>query len=472
VPLAIAQTCELIIQAKGYENHTASVWKTKDFITFEKEKIAETTLNNDGKTSIKLNVNEITHAHLKIGDAIGTIYLSPHTQYQITFPLPDKEQKRPFGESKVEILFDTLDIYDINNLIIDFEERVNFFLAEMIPYIGKPEYKTELDTFVMKISKVYKGIRNEYFINYVTYGIAMLEMFQPINSDVKLENALVYKKYLSDKKIKYGHIKFMEFFNRFYADYFKLALYSKEREVIMAVNEKASAYLFKKIFQSDDFIRSEQVAELVMLKSILSEYHHPGFYQENFITILDSVIRFSPYPENKYIALNIKKNLTHLYIGYEAPMFTLKDPNDKIISLSDFKGKYVYLGFWDTRSSTATNELKLIQGLKNKYGALITFVSINCNENTEDWKNHLKLNPQQNWVHLHYSANPEIKTLYKVNTYPLYYLIGKDGKLMQSPAYRPTPAGNSITIENTFWEIFKKEGIKPNIPKQPKQGNR
>lgn len=468
----MAQPCELIINAKGYENQIASVWKTKDFISFEKEKITENIVSDNGKTSIKFDVDDITHGYLKIGDAIATMYFTPNSQYQLTFPLPNKEQKRPFGENKIEILFDTLDLYDINNLIIDFEERVNYFLAEAIPYLGKPEYKTELDSFVMKITKVYKNIKNEYFIDYVTYGIAMLEMFQPITNDIKIDNAFIYKKYLSGKKVKYPHVKYMEFFNRFYADYFKLAFYSKEKEIITAINEKASPFLLKKILLGDDFIRNEQVAELVMLKSILSEYHNIGFYQENFVLMLDSVIRFGAYPENKLIAQNIKNNLTHLAVGYNAPDFRLKDKSDKIVSLSDFKGKYVYLGFWHTLSMSAINDLKLIQNLKKKYGAQIVFININCNTDVAEWKNYLKQNPQLDWINLHYGMMPELKTLYRINAYPVYYLIGKDGKLMQSPAYTPSPAGNAVTIEHAFAEIFRKEGIKPNSQKERGQHNR
>lgn len=49
------------------------------------------------------------------------------------------------------------------------------------------------------------------------------------------------------------------------------------------------------------------------------------------------------------IGMNVKENLQNYSesnIGAQAPDFTLKDYQNKIIKLSDFKGKYVLLDFW------------------------------------------------------------------------------------------------------------------------------
>ena len=57
------------------------------------------------------------------------------------------------------------------------------------------------------------------------------------------------------------------------------------------------------------------------------------------------------------------------------------------------------------------------------------------------------------WTFLHWNGNDELKEVYKVNAIPLYYLIAPGGKVIYSPAPRPSK------IEPKFQRI--KEQGKP-----------
>lgn len=52
-----------------------------------------------------------------------------------------------------------------------------------------------------------------------------------------------------------------------------------------------------------------------------------------------------------------------------APDFTLPDTSGKMVSLSDFRGKPVFINFWESNCAYCVAEMPLIQQLYDKYGS-------------------------------------------------------------------------------------------------------
>ncbi|MFR7808312.1 MAG: TlpA family protein disulfide reductase [Butyricimonas faecihominis] len=66
--------------------------------------------------------------------------------------------------------------------------------------------------------------------------------------------------------------------------------------------------------------------------------------------------------------------------GDQAPTFKYLDINGKEVSLSDLKGKYVYIDIWATWCGPCTGELPHLKGWRRKCGKKIVFVSISCDK--------------------------------------------------------------------------------------------
>ena len=67
--------------------------------------------------------------------------------------------------------------------------------------------------------------------------------------------------------------------------------------------------------------------------------------------------------------------------GDQAPTFKYLDINGKEVSLSDLKGKYVYIDIWATWCGPCTGELPHLKELEKKmHGKKIVFVSISCDK--------------------------------------------------------------------------------------------
>lgn len=139
--------------------------------------------------------------------------------------------------------------------------------------------------------------------------------------------------------------------------------------------------------------------------------------------------------------------------GKPAPQFTLKDVDGRLISLSDFKGKYVFIDFWQTLCPRSRRELphylKLHEDYKNEN---IAFVSISVNEDENVWRNYVK---QKKNVGVSLRAEKyfasEVYKSYQVPGLPGFVIIDKEGKIIDPFAAKPS----SKEIRETLDQILK-----------------
>lgn len=192
---------------------------------------------------------------------------------------------------------------------------------------------------------------------------------------------------------------------------------------------------------------------MIMLK-MLSEVYYSGDYpQTNILTIMDSVANHGLVAENRKIAANLRSRLTELVPGVKAPDFVLKDTSG-IKTISNFKGKYIYIHFIDPESVQNRKDLILLKDLYSRYNKYVEFVSI-YKEGDELDDEYLKELNETQWGAYGLSESNSIWKNYQVITFPHYVLIDPTGHIVSSPALAPTPNGQYETIDKTFFLIQK-----------------
>ncbi len=133
-----------------------------------------------------------------------------------------------------------------------------------------------------------------------------------------------------------------------------------------------------------------------------------------------------------------------LTVGMAAPAFSLPDSTGKMISLSDFKGKVVYIDFWGTWCGPCRKEIPALKELHTKFEANkdVVFMSLALEHgDMKAWKDFVR-SQALHGVQLYVDrSNREISQKYRIVSVPTFMLIDKNGNIANPNAKRPSEPG-------------------------------
>ncbi len=457
-------------RAPGFVGKHVYLNKYSDYLSQAYEKLDNAIIDENGNFQFNSEIGEITETFIQIQDKSATLFLDPKTSdYFIYFPSED--QYDYYNGKTAQLILDSLSNNDINTLIIDYESRLNHFLHvgpeennddstwNLAKIILSTEGLQVIDQFRMSCEKEYTDISDTFFKNYITYSIAGYKQYAGGIENLKSNKLSLFNKYIKNKPILYNNGNYMYFLFDFFENPFNMMGRSSFVASEFIVNDFGSYTKLLALLQLEYYYENPQLAELIMIKGIMEEYHSGRYSKRNLTHILDSTVLVTPFAENKLLAQNLKHVLTRLEKGYAAPEFNLITTEFDTISLETFKQKYIYLDFFHTQSTPALAEKLLVPELKEKYGRYIEFVSICLNENAEDLTHFLAQNPNYDWHFAHFNGDIALLENYKVRSLPSYFLIGPQGEMVDANALRPaplSPGAEYTTIDRTFWAIKKK----------------
>ena len=172
-------------------------------------------------------------------------------------------------------------------------------------------------------------------------------------------------------------------------------------------------------------------------------------FKEN-VTDLDSIVE-QMYGRNEkmffgYVDANYEKMhemLTRLAKGTVSPTFkNYENFKGGKTSLSDFKGKYVYIDVWATWCGPCKAEIPHLKQLESDFrNKNIEFVSISVDkENAYDaWKNMVEEKEMQGvQLYADKDFDSDFIVAYDINAIPRFILLDPDGKIVDADVYRPS----------------------------------
>ncbi|HRY30748.1 MAG TPA: TlpA disulfide reductase family protein [Elusimicrobiota bacterium] len=113
-----------------------------------------------------------------------------------------------------------------------------------------------------------------------------------------------------------------------------------------------------------------------------------------------------------------------------APAFTLKDIHGKKVSLSDFRGKAVFLDFWATWCPPCRFSIPAIEDLHREFAPRgLNIVGISLDEDPSVVPEFVKENGMNYTVLL--GAGSDVADRYQVRGIPAMYLIDKKGNIVR-----------------------------------------
>jgi len=151
------------------------------------------------------------------------------------------------------------------------------------------------------------------------------------------------------------------------------------------------------------------------------------------------IIKFKEYLEKEYL----EKNYNRLVLskGKVSPVFeNYENFKGGTTSLSDFKGKYVYIDVWATWCHPCKEEIPFLKKIEKQFhNKNIEFVSISLDDK-RDYKVWKDMIVDEELVGSQLYANGDQKFInaYRVNSIPRFILIDPNGNIVDANAPRPS----------------------------------
>ena len=121
-----------------------------------------------------------------------------------------------------------------------------------------------------------------------------------------------------------------------------------------------------------------------------------------------------------------KKDIQEEPKKFEAPDFTLKNIDGKEVSLSDFKGKIVFINFWATWCGPCRHEVPAFVELQEEYGDDLVILGISVDQGDLSVVPTFAKEYNINYEILY--ANAEVVAMYGgIRSIPTTYIVDRDG---------------------------------------------
>lgn len=188
-----------------------------------------------------------------------------------------------------------------------------------------------------------------------------------------------------------------------------------------------------------DYIAANKDAEGVAFAvSQLEGQNFLDAYAQMTPQALESPIAPLLAPQKDYVLrqMESERKMAELQSGkVDAPDFKFENVDGKMISLSDFRGKWVVIDFWGTWCPWCIKGFPALKEAYAEFKPKLEILGVACNDKYENWKNGLKKYDLP-WVNVY---NPEkgggkILEEYAVEGFPTKVIVSPDGKIVNITA--------------------------------------
>lgn len=165
---------------------------------------------------------------------------------------------------------------------------------------------------------------------------------------------------------------------------------------------------------------------------VYNDFNNPNIPFEEVVETLSYIDK--SLENTKFVKLankrvDDKKGTT---VGFKATNFSQANPEGKMVSLSDFKGKYVLVDFWASWCRPCRMENPNVVAAYNRFKDKgFTVLGVSMDSNRDPWLAAIKQD-QLTWTHVSdlKGWGNEVGKIYNVTGIPQNFLIDKEGKII------------------------------------------
>lgn len=443
---AMAMTVKITGKASEYAQNSIELNIFHDYISEENVKLGDMHFNAYGIFELEFDINQISLCFADFDGYHAMIYLEPGKTYQLAFPpkrnLTASQKKNPFVKPEL-VWFGIKNPAkdDLNILISQFDLAYTKYENQYFNQIFVQQSATLVDTVKQILNKEFPQTNNSFFESH--------KLFRKANLEFALhqgKSANFTESYFRETKPIYNLAAYSSLFNQVFLNYFSLLENTSHDPEIKNMINTAQLLQLDVYFQKQLHFNKE-LAHWVLLKSMKDGYYSRNFSKSSILKMLDKVKESGWSSYEQKTAQFIKEKLTYLTSGTKPPAIDLKDLAGHTVRFSDYPNTYIYLHFTDPKNPICRQHLDVLKTISTRYKEKI--VIINVIPQQTNFKN------ESGWAGLFTTTDNDLVATYKVKTFPNSFLIGKDGKLLLSPAPNPIDG-----LDRQLGQILKSDHFK------------
>ncbi|MGP1362773.1 MAG: peroxiredoxin family protein [Bacteroides sp.] len=460
-----AQGHQVVItgSAPDYKGQKLSFFVRTDYITQQQEILATDTVAADGSFRLKLPVFETQLVLIELGVYLCYLYVEPRQTYEVSLP-PRREKTE---SERLNPYFDPIVLQlrnlrgkelAVNDIIARFDAHLDSLSKIILPRLAEHDSLVTAKRFIAQLEEYPISPKFAFACKYKEYRIGLMKY---MTEQLRIQG--LSKEYFRGHAVLHRNPAYMELFNIVYDKYLVYHGRTEDgQEIYNAISKERNYTKLRQILAQNDHLVNDSLQELVILKGLYDEFYSDHFSRNALFAILDSIYNNTPIAEHANIAQQIRERISKLLPGFIPHSFTLKDAMGKNVRLTDFRGSLVLLCFCTTTSYSCLQDFELLARYNERYGSHLKIVAICADQDSASMCRFVEATHYP-WSFLHYGAQPSLLVDYDIRTYPTYFLLDTDGRILHSPA--PGPQEN---LERIIHELFRSRKWLPSSA--PKKG--
>jgi peroxiredoxin len=428
---------------------TFALYGYTDMLTQNELLLDEAVADSTGAFSLGCYINYPRLVFVQAENYSQSFFIEPGRTYEVYLPTFDwdiDEQKNVFLDPvALPFLFQNLPSDELNLQIKAFDELVDSFLFVnrlRMDFRFRPERKL-LDTLAAEVRARFGEGDETFFQRYMRYRLAQMRAATHLEKRER-----VVERYITDGPVRYYDENYMQLF----FDLFAHTVSGGTRKVGQhRLVEWVAAGDYGRYMDSlglDPLLRNEQIRELAALEALKESFYDRHYSRQGVARMVTRMKQESKFDEHRRLAQNLLESFSKAEAGAELPHFELPDVDRTMVSLDDFRGKWVYLSFVRVGDPNSLRELETMAHFRDSVYSKhpdVVFVTVSCDREFQKMFHLLKNSrkgARYNWTWLHFDGNYRLLERYGVVSYPTFMLLDPQGQLYYD--YTPAPASGIL----------------------------
>lgn len=425
-----------IVNSQGSESESKSeslvrLLTFNDMLTLEQTTIFEAKADSEGNFTIEANIDEITLAQIAVDLERADILLKPNSTYEVEINIPEQDANSSYFERQsptikiIKAEDDNLYYqYHMSEMIID------DFLLNNFNQLYRGRNISLLENIDIEIANNLGEIKSDFVKDNIRYRKAAMQMIANNDNGKK-----VISQYFNKNDILYSHPAYMNLFQEAFANYLSSNQFPPSELRYKLYSDTDTFLKFIKV--NDAFLaENHDLAEIIIACDLKRLYYEMPDDKVQIIKHINNIAQNSKNKKNKAIINDIIKQINRLSFNTDAPIFSLKDKDGRIVNSSDFKDNLVLLQFVNQVSAMTDHQFNTLKELSQQWNDTIQIVTIATKESFDDFKQTFE-NKEYNWDLLNLGDDILLLEKYQIKTFPDYIILGKNNKIGMAPAPSP-----------------------------------